>query len=141
MNNWLRLTIVLACAFLCAGGILVAHAHRPVQPGVEQFALTGAAPNEYLRASRDLPPALSLNDIERIVRRDPLTKEHRGKMEFGSVRLEQELVVAQIVFREPGGAVQEFICKLGQQDAAWHVVSAQRLWFVRATHTARGLRI
>lgn len=92
-----------------------------------QFASSGA-------------PSITFHELEAIIRRDPTAKQQHGKIEFGSVRLEQGTALAEVMFVTDDGRVFPFLYKLLPQRNSWKIVNVQRIWYVPRSHLLRGVR-
>src|SRR5436309_13426836 len=140
MNNSARLAILGTSMLLCAEGIFVANS-KSDKIGVIGFGWSSVASrtNEYQfavsRASK-----LSFQELEKIIRRDPIAKAQRGKLEFGSVKVEQGTAIAEVMFVSNDGRVQPFLYKLLPERDSWKIVNVQRMWFVPRSRLLRGVR-
>lgn len=85
-------------------------------------------------------PMLTFQQLETIIRRDPTAKEQPGKIEFGSVRLDQGTALAEVMFVRDDGRVFPFLYKLLPQHNSWKIVNVQRIWYVPRSHLLRGVR-
>jgi hypothetical protein len=83
---------------------------------------------------------LTFQQLETIIRRDPTTKSQQGRIEFGSVRMEQGTALAEVIFVSSDGGVQPFLYKLFPERNSWKIVNVQRLWYVPRSHLLRGVR-
>ena len=141
MNNAARFAILFGCFVLCAGGIINSW-RTHVKTNYDYVQSSGMNPaGDYLFAASDASLKLSLNEIERIIRRDPVMKSPPGRMEFGSVKMERGAVVAQVLYLETDGCVHALVYKLRHENRTWKVSSAERLWFAPRSHLLRGLRV
>jgi len=111
MNFATRLLIIGACGLLCAAGFAADSSRKP-----------------------------TLKELERIIRRDPTAKSQHGRIEFGSVRIEQRTALAEVMFVSDQGCVLPFLYKLNPQRNTWKIVNVQRLWYVPRSHLLRGIR-
>ena len=131
-----------ASAFLCAVGIFISYsgsekivrsafAFEPIDPLVAidgyQLAVSGT-------------PALTFQQLETIIRKDPTAKKQRGKIEFGSVKLEQGTALAEVMFVNDDGKVLPMLYKLLPERNSWKIVNVQRIWYVPRSHLLRGVR-
>jgi len=83
-------------------------------------------------------PSLRFQQLETIIRRDPIAQSQHGRMEFGSVRMEEGQRLAEVMFVNNDGRVQPFLYKLLPERNSWKIVNVQRMWFVRG-HTCCGV--
>ena len=142
MKTSTRLAAVAASIALCVGGVFIASsgseriangdfAFEPIDPAIAvdgyQFTSSGA-------------PTLSFQQLETIIRRDPTAKQQRGKIEFGSVRIEQGTALAEVMFVSNDGKVLPFLYKLLPERSSWKIVNVQRIWYVPRSHLLRGVR-
>lgn len=127
---------------LCAGGIISSSRGR-ISTIDNDNGRRGSADltAAYQYAASDASLKLSLNQIELIIRRDPIGKTAQGKIEFGSVTVEHGAVVAQVLFLEADGRTQAFLYKLRPEKKSWKIESAQRVWFMPRSRLLRGLRV
>jgi hypothetical protein len=95
--------------------------------------------DEYqLAAART--PKLTFQQLEALIRRDPVAKAQRGRLEFGSVKMEQGTAVAEVLFVSDDGRVQPFLYKLLPERESWKIVNVQRMWFVPRSRLLRGVK-
>ena len=85
-------------------------------------------------------PKLTFRELEAIIRKDPTAKQQRGKIEFGSVRLEEGTALAEVMFVSDEGRVLPFLYKLLPERNSWKIVNVQRIWYVPRSHLLRGVR-
>ena len=142
MKTSTRLGIVSSSALLCGVGIFMA-SPKPTELGVDGFSATQSselvtADGYQFAASRT--PKLTFQELEAIIRRDPTAKQQRGKIEFGSVRLEEGTALAEVMFVSDEGRVLPFLYKLLPERNSWKIVNVQRIWYVPRSHLLRGVR-
>ncbi|HEX4638254.1 MAG TPA: hypothetical protein VH170_02085 [Chthoniobacterales bacterium] len=140
MNNSARLAILGTSTLLCVAGIFVANS-KSNQIREAGFGRTPVAsvPDEYqLTLSR--AAKLSFQELEKIIRRDAVAKAQRGKLEFGSVKMERDTAIAEVMFVTNDGYVQPFLYKLLPDGDSWKIVNVQRMWFVPRSRLLRGVR-
>ena len=143
MKTATRFAIVAASAFLCAGGLFVANTRLgKVSNGDYRFQLadSGWSEDGYQYASSDEQPKLTFQQLEAIIRKDPTAKQQPGKIEFGSVRMEQGSALAEVMFVSNDGHVLPLLYKLLPQRSSWKIVNVQRMWYVPRSHLLRGVR-
>jgi len=142
MKTSTRFAIVGASALLCAAGIFIAHANSETivsnAAGFDSISAIESTDGYQLASSRT--PKLTFQELESIIRRDPVAKSQRGKLEFGSVRMEQGSALAEVMFVSNDGRVQPFLYKLLPERNSWKIVNVQRMWFVPRSHLLRGVR-
>jgi hypothetical protein len=138
-----RLTIIATALILCAFGFLIAHSSRS-QAAMSQGdfdSIDLVAMNDgYQLASSNVQPKLTFQELETIIRKDPTAKQQRGKIEFGSVHMEQGTALAEVMFVSDNGRVLPFLYKLLPQRNSWKIVNVQRIWYVPRSHLLRGVR-
>jgi len=143
MNSATKSFVVVGCLVACAtGGMIVANSSREhawVESGRARFGTNDPA-DDYLYATSGDQPKLSLQQLEVIIRRDPVAKSQRGRMEFGSVRMEEGTALAEVLFVSNDGRVQPFLYKLLPERNSWKIVNVQRMWYVPRSHLLRGVR-
>src|SRR5207302_971057 len=83
------------------------------------FAACGADPVDattsddgYQFAASSARPKLTFQQLETLIRRDPIAQSQHGRMEFGSVRMEEGTALAEVMFVSNDGRVQPFLYKL-----------------------------
>ena len=143
MKTSTRFAIVGANMLLCAGGILIANSasERISQSDVDAESMNGiAATDGYQFAASRTRPKLTFQQLETIIRRDPVAKSQRGRLEFGSVRMEDGSALAEVMFVSNDGRVQPFLYKLLPEQNSWKIVNVQRMWYVPRSHLLRGVR-
>ena len=143
MKRGTRLTMIGTSWLLCAGGLVIATYFREGNPSSGASyeaanAIAGFDGYQYA-ASRARPP-LTLQQLETIIRRDPVAKSQHGRMEFGSVRMEEGTALAEVMFVSDDGHVFPFIYKLLPERNSWKIVNVQRMWFVPRSHLLRGVK-
>lgn len=111
MNPAPRMLIVAVCALLCAAGFGT-DTHKP-----------------------------SFKELESVIHRDAIAKSQHGRIEFGSVRMEQGTALAEIVFVANDGRTQPFLYKLLPERNSWKIVDVRRIWFIPRSHLLRGVQI
>jgi hypothetical protein len=138
-----RFTIVAISLLLCAGGILIANPWREKisnsSTGSESIDAT-TGDDGYQFAASSTGPKLSFQQLETIIRRDPTAKSQRGRIEFGSVRMEEGTALAEVMFVSNDGRVLPFLYKLLSENNSWKIVNVQRIWYVPRSHLLRGVR-
>jgi hypothetical protein len=143
MKTGTRFAIIGTSIVLCLGGILVANSWR-------KGTSTGGAGSESIDPSRrdggyqfaasSAQPKLTFQELENIIRRDPTAKSQRGRIEFGSVRMEEGTALAEVMFVSNDGRVLPFLYKLLPERSSWKIVNVQRMWYVPRSHLLRGVR-
>lgn len=138
-----RLTIIATAVILCALGFVIAHSSRS-QAAISEAdfdSIDLVAMNDgYQLASSNVQPKLTFQELEAIIRKDPTAKQQRGKIEFGSVHMEQGTALAEVMFINDDGRVFPFLYKLLPQRNSWKIVNVQRIWYVPRSHLLRGVR-
>ncbi len=142
MKTSTRFATVAICILFCGAGIFIARSgaksaakddfvFEAMDPALAvdgyQFAATGS-------------PKLTFQQLEAIIRKDPTAKQQRGKIEFGSVRMEQGTALAEVMFVSDDGRVLPMLYKLLPQRNSWKIVNVQRIWYVPRSHLLRGVR-
>jgi hypothetical protein len=138
-----RFTIVATSLLLCAGGIFITNSSR------QEISKIGTSPESvdattsddgYQFAASSAGPKLTFQELESIIRRDPTAKSQRGRIEFGSVRMEEGTALAEVMFVSNDGRVMPFLYKLLPERKSWKIVNVQRMWYVPRSHLLRGVR-
>ena len=142
MKTRTRLAIVAASMLLCAAGILIANSgSRKVSSADGCFESSDAiATTDGYQFAASARPKLTFQEIESIIRRDPTAKSQRGRIEFGSVRMEQGTALAEVMFVGNDGRVLPLLYKLLPERDSWKIVNVQRMWYVPRSHLLRGVR-
>jgi hypothetical protein len=143
MKTTTRFAIIGASVLLCAGGILIANSWRQEisNSGASSGSIDATASNDgYQFAASSAGPKLTFQQLETIIRRDPTAKSQRGRIEFGSVRMEEGTALAEVMFVSNDGRVLPFLYKLLPERDSWKIVNVQRIWYVPRSHLLRGVR-
>jgi hypothetical protein len=82
----------------------------------------------------------TFKELETIIRRDPIAKSQRGKIEFGSFRMAGGTALAEVMFVSDDGHVLPFLYKLHSERNAWKIINVQRLWYIPRSHLLRAIR-
>ncbi len=137
-----RFTIVATSLLLCVGGILIANSslEKISNGNAGSDSNDGITADGYQFAATRARPKLTFQELETIIRRDPVAKSQRGRMEFGSVRMEEGTALAEVMFVRNDGSVQPFLYKLLPERDSWKIVNVQRMWYVPRSHLLRGVR-
>ena len=143
MKRATRFAIIGTSLFLCATSVFIANSlpdrnsrENIGYESVDSIDVTDAC--QY--AVSGALPKLTFQQLEAIIRSDPVVKSQRGRMEFGSMRMEQETALAQVVFVGTDGRVQPFLYKLLREGGSWKIVNVQRMWLMPRSHLLRGVR-
>jgi hypothetical protein len=142
MKSRTRFTIVAASALLCAAGIFIANS-GPEKIATGDFAFEQVDPliaSDGYQFAVSRTPKLTFQQLESIIRKDPTAKQQRGKIEFGSVRMEQGTALAEVMFVSDDGRVLPMLYKLLPERSSWKIVNVQRMWYVPRSHLLRGVR-
>lgn len=142
MKTSARFAIMIASMSLCAGGIFLARlGSEKIDSGNLEFVTseTIVATDGYQFAASRIPK-LTFQQLETIIRRDPLAKAQRGRIEFGSVRMEESAAIAEVMFISNDDRVTPFLYNLQPERNSWKVVNVQRIWYVPRSHLLRGVR-
>jgi hypothetical protein len=143
MKTGTRLAIIGVSALLCAGGIFIAHSasEKRSSSDASSDSMDAIVANEgYQFAASRARPKLTFQQLETIIRRDPIAQSQHGRMEFGSVRMEEGTALAEVMFVSNDGRVQPFLYQLLPERDSWKIVNVQRMWFVPRSHLLRGVR-
>jgi Domain of unknown function (DUF4864) len=143
MKRATRFAIVGTSLCLCATSVFIANSlpdrnsrENIGYESVDSIDVTDA----YQYAASGTRPKLTFQQLEAIIRSDSVAKLQRGRMEFGSMRMEQGTALAQVVFVGTDGRVQPFLYKLLREGGSWKIVNVQRMWFMPRSHLLRGVR-
>ena len=143
MKTTTRVAIVGLSGFLCAGGIFLAKLTSQETSATSVNAESAdaiATSGDYQFAATKSRPKLTFQQLETIIRGDPIALAQRGRMEFGSVRMEEGTALAEVVFVSNDGRVQPFLYKLLPERNSWKIVNVQRMWYVPRSRLLRGVR-
>jgi hypothetical protein len=140
MKTSTRLAILAASMSLCGGGIFIANSGLATKEtaDVESTETILAADGYQFAATHT--PKLTFQQLETIIRGDPIAKAQRGRIEFGSVRMEEGSAIAEVMFISNDDRVTPFLYKLQPERDSWKVVNVQRIWYVPRSHLLRGVR-
>ena len=139
-----KIAVLFLSGLLCLSGIIISHLSRSQNASgrVDSEGQPAAFGNdEYQFAAAKSQPQLTLQELETIVRGDPMAKLHYARIEFGSLRLEHGTAFAQVFFVSDDGRVLPFIYKLLPERDSWKIVNVQRIWFVPRSRLLRGVRV
>ena len=143
MKTATRFALIGTCLLLCAIGVAIAN-RCPEEISSDSVSLEPAkaitVDNGYRYASSSAQPKLTFQHLEAIIRKDPTAKQQRGKIEFGSVRMEQGTAFAEVMFISDDGRVLPLLYKLLPQRNSWKIINVQRIWYVPRSHLLRGIR-
>jgi hypothetical protein len=137
-----RFATVAGSIVLCLAGVFIANSQSQ-EISSDCFvveSVNGSRPMHDYQFASSGPPSITFHELEAIIRRDPTAKQQHGKIEFGSVRLEQGTALAEVMFVTDDGRVFPFLYKLLPQRNSWKIVNVQRIWYVPRSHLLRGLR-
>ena len=143
MKTATRFTVTGASLLLCVGGMFIAHSasEKTSSGDISSDSMdTIVTTDGYQFAASRARPKLTFQQLETIIRRDPVAKSQRGRMEFGSVRMEEGTALAEVMFVSDDGRVQPFLYKLLPERDSWKIVNVQRMWYVPRSHLLRGVR-
>jgi len=140
MKTSTRFVILAASMSLCGGGIFIAKSGLATKEtaNVESTETIVAADGYQFAATHT--PKLTFQQLETIIRGDPVAKAQRGRIEFGSVRMEEGSAIAEVMFISNDDRVTPFLYKLRPERDSWKVVNVQRIWYVPRSHLLRGVR-
>jgi len=140
MKTSTRFVILAASMSLCGGGIFIANSGLATREtaNVESTETIVAADGYQFAATHT--PKLTFQQLETIIRGDPVAKAQRGRIEFGSVRMEEGSAIAEVMFISNDDRVTPFLYKLRPERDSWKVVNVQRIWYVPRSHLLRGVR-
>jgi len=142
MKTRTRFTIVAASALLCASGIFLANSGTEKIANCD-FAFESGGPTlrgDGYQYAASVEPNLTFQELEAIIREDPTAKQQRGKIEFGSVRMDHNTALAEVMFVSNDGRVLPMLYKLLPERNSWKIVNVQRMWYVPRSHLLRGVR-
>ena len=143
MKTATRFALIGICLLLCAIGVAIANrSHAKIFSGSVNLEPANAitVDDGYRYASSGAQPKVTFQQLETIIRKDPTAKQQRGKIEFGSVRMEQGTAFAEVMFISDDGRVLPLLYKLLPQRNSWKIVNVQRIWYVPRSHLLRGVR-
>ena len=140
MKRFTRFAAVAVSIFLCGAGVFIAHSgSEKTSDFVFEPVVPPAAFDGYQFAvSRT--PKLTFQQLETIIRKDPTAKQQHGRIEFGSLRMEQGTALAEVMFVSNSGNVLPFLYKLLPEQNSWKIVNVQRIWYVPRSRLLRGVR-
>ena len=138
-----RYIIVAVSLLVCVGGILIANSSRQEisNNGIRSESIDATSSGDgYQFAASRARPKLTFQQLETIIRCDPTAKSQRGRIEFGSVRMDEGTALAEVMFVSNDGRVQPFLYKLLPERDSWKIVNVQRMWYVPRSRLLRGVR-
>ncbi|HVI82636.1 MAG TPA: hypothetical protein VM717_07825 [Chthoniobacterales bacterium] len=143
MKTSTRFIIIATSLLLCAGGIFIAHSASeriPADNRVTAESVDTIVSTDGYQFAASRTPKLTFQQLETIIRRDPVPKSQHGRIEFGSVRMDEGSALAEVMFVSNDGRVQPFLYKLLAEHNSWKVVNVQRMWYIPQSHLLRGVR-
>ena len=142
MKTSARFAVVGASAFLCALGIFISYSGsaKIVSSDFTFEAIDPLVAIDGYQLAVSGTPRLTFQQLETIIRKDPTAKQQHGKIEFGSVKVEQGTALAEVIFVSDDGKVLPMLYKLLPDRNSWKIVNVQRIWYVPRSHLLRGVR-
>jgi hypothetical protein len=144
MKHRTRFAIVVFCFSLCAEAAIIANFPRQraskIDDDIGAFGATDLA-SAYQYTASSAQQKFSLSHFESIIRRDRSLMRQCGRIEFGSVEMEEGTALVQVLCFAPDGGMQPFLYKLVPDGNSWRIESVQRMWFVPRSRLLRGLRV
>jgi hypothetical protein len=143
MKTSTRWAIIAVSLLLCASGIFVARSSpekNSINDNVSIESMDAIVATDGYQLAAGRTPKLSFQQLEAIIRRDPVAKSQHGRIEFGSVQMEAGSAIAEVMFVSNDGRVQPFLYKLLPERNSWKVANVQRMWYVPQSHLLRGVR-
>jgi uncharacterized protein DUF4864 len=143
MKTATRFALIGICLLLCAIGVAIANrSHEKIFSDTVNLEPANAitVDDGCRYASSSAQPKLTFQQLEAIIRKDPTAKQQHGKIEFGSVRLDQGTAFAEVMFVSDDGRVLPLLYKLLAERNSWKIVNVQRIWYVPRSHLLRGVR-
>ena len=138
-----RFIIFAASLSLCAGGLWFADFPMgPVtanQPVARFDAIEFS--DAYQQVAAERQPNIDFTQIESVIRRDYTAMSHRGRIEFGSVKVAGATAEVEVFFFALDGQIRPVLYKLVAQNESWLVRSMQRMPALPRSQLLRGLRV
>ena len=135
-----RFTILACCLFFCVGGVMLSRHSTALVPDFASLDPAGFA-NAYEQVASDRQHELTFSELESIIRHHKTARSHRGRIEFGSVKVEATTAVVQVLFFAPDGRMRPFSYTLTAKNNLWKVESVVQIWFVPRSRLLRGVRV
>lgn len=142
MKTSTRFAIITTSMALCVAGVFVAKSESEKTEG-ERFGFESTeaiSVTDGYQFAASGTPKLTFQQLETIIRRDAVAKAQRGRIEFGSVRMDQGSALAEVMFISNDDRVTPFLYKLQPERNSWKIVNVQRIWYVPRSHLLRGVR-
>ena len=141
MKTSTRVAIMIASMALCLAGVFMAKSGSKKTEG-ERFGFesTETIPADGYQFAASRTPKLTFRQLEAIIRGDPVAKSQRGRIEFGSVRMEGGIALAEVMFISNDDRVTPFLYKLQPERNSWKIVNVQRIWYVPRSRLLRGVK-
>ena len=98
-------------------------------------------PDEYGRVANSPRGEEDFSQFEAVIRRDERVKAHRGRIEFGSVKMEGSSAIVEVLFFSRNGGLMPYTFTLVPKNKSWKIDKVQRIWFQPRSHLLRGLRV
>jgi hypothetical protein len=140
MSVCARIALILVSFSLCAAGVFVADRSAATTPDA-MAPDPGLFADAYGRVANGPQREEAFSEFEAVIRRHDKVKSHRGRIEFGSVRMQGSSAVVEVLFFSPDGRMTPYSFTLVPKNRSWKIDSVQRIWFVPRSHLLRGLRV
>jgi len=143
MKTSTRFAIIATSLMPCVGGVFIGHSaleRIPADNRVSAELVDAIVSTDGYQFAASRTPKLTFQQLETIIRRDPLAKSQHGRIEFGSVRMDEGSALAEVMFVSNDGRVQPFLYKLLAEHNSWKVVNVQPMWYIPQSHLLRGVR-
>jgi hypothetical protein len=140
MNGLTRISLVFCAFALCVAGAIGAYRSSADIPELSPEDLSDVG-DAYERVASSQHRQSTFNRFEELIRKDALAKSHRGRIEFGSVRMQKTTAEVEVLFFNSSGRMTPVVYKFVAEKDSWRVAGVQRIWFVPRSHLLRGLRV
>jgi Domain of unknown function (DUF4864) len=143
MNIATRLGIITTCFGLCAGALVLAKSPREryIEADHKLASLNAVDfSNVYQQVTTEGEPNFDFAQVESIIRHHYTAISHRGRIEFGLVKVLGGTAEVEVLFFARDGRIRPVIYQLVARNNSWKIANVQRMWFVPRSHLLRGLR-
>jgi hypothetical protein len=138
MTSPTRILVLTLFLAICAGGAIVAEHSVDADPGI-LLRDAAALENEYALVATG-GHEFAFNQLESIIRHEKTAMAHRGRIEFGAVKVSGGKAMVQVLFVTIDGGITPYLYTLTAHRDSWKIERVQQLWFVPRGHMLRGVR-
>jgi len=140
MNNLNRSIAVIGCAAVCVGGLIYAVQNRSASL-TELDSLSDSTQVESYQLTKAGLGKASFAQLEAVITADAAAQFPNSRIELGSMRVQDGVLVVPVVFFGPNRQAEAFLYQIIPRKNSWKIAARQRLWSVQPSQITRGLRV